>query len=136
VKRFGRVAGLVAVAVLLLLTAYTGIVDGLDTLRSAANPLERAAAAGQLAYGGLAVATLLASAIARRWVLPLLLAWGAALTIIGGLAPVVWGEQGPAVGIFAGICTAGIVALVLWACRSHNRSMSGRSRGRTEAEAG
>jgi hypothetical protein len=138
VKRLGRSVRLVAVVVLLLVTVYTGIVDGLGTFRSASvvEPLERFAAASQLVYGGLAAAALLASAIARRWVLPLLLAWGAALTVTGGLAPVVWGEQGALVGILAGLCTAGIVALVFWACRSHNRSVSGRSRGRTEAEAG
>ena len=137
-KRFGRFASLAAVLALLLLTAYTGIADGRDAFRSASadRPLERVAAAIQLLYGALAAATLLASALARRWVLPLLLAWGAALTVTGGLAPVVWGEQGALVGVLGGLCTAGVVALVFRACRSHNRGVSGRSRGRTEAETG
>jgi len=90
----------------------------------------------QILYGGLAAASLVASAVSRRWVLPLLLAWGAALTVTGGLAPVVWGEQGALVGVLGGLCTAGVVALVFRACRSHNRGVSGRSRGRTEAETG
>ena len=137
-KRFGRFASLAAVLALLLLTAYTGIADGRNAFRSASadRPLERVAAAIQLLYGALAAATLLASALARRWVLPLLLAWGAALTVTGGLAPVVWGEQGALVGVLGGLCTAGVVALVFRACRSHNRGVSGRSRGRTEAETG
>jgi hypothetical protein len=138
VKRFGRFASLAAVLALLLLTAYTGIADGRDAFRSASadRPLERVAAAIQLLYGALAAATLLASALARRWVLPLLLAWGAALTVTGGLAPVVWGEQGALVGVLGGLCTAAIVALVFRAARAHNRRVSGRSGGRTEAETG
>ena len=137
-KRVGRVVSLAAVVVLLLLTAYTGIADGLDAFRSASSvePLERVAAAIQILYGALAAASLVASAVSRRWVLPLLLAWGAALTVTGGLAPVVWGEQGALVGVLGGLCTAGVVALVFRACRSHNRGVSGRSRGRTEAETG
>jgi len=134
VKRVGRVVSLAAVVVLLLLTAYTGIADGLDAFRSASadRPLERVAAAIQLLYGALAAATLLASALARRWVLPLLLAWGAALTVTGGLAPVVWGEQGALVGVLGGLCTAAIVALAFLAARAHNRRVSGRSGGWTE----
>ena len=132
-KRLGRSVRVVAAVAFFLLTACTGIVDGLDALRSAVKPLERFAAASQLVYGGLAAVVLVASAIARRWVLPLLVAWGAALTVTGGLAPVVWGEQGALVGIVAGLCTAGIAALVLWACRSHNRDVAGRSRAGTEA---
>ena len=135
-KRLGRYARLVAVVALLILTAYTGIVDGIDAFRGAGTTVERVGAVLQLAYGGLAAAVLIASAIARRWVLPLLIAWGAALTLTGGLAPVVWGEQGVLVGLLGGLCTAGIVALVFWACRSHNRSVSGRGRGPTEAEVG
>jgi hypothetical protein len=133
VKRFGRAARLVVVAALLLLTAYTGIFDGLETSRSAVTPLERVAAASQLAYGGMAVATLVASLIVRRWVLPLVLLWGAALTLTGGLAPVVWGKQGALVGVLGGLCTAGIVALAIWACRRHNRDVAARGRAQTEA---
>jgi hypothetical protein len=138
VKRLGRSLRVAAVALLLLATVYGGIVDGLDAFRSssAVKPLERVAAASQLAYGVLAAATLIASAIARRWLLPLLLAWGAALTATGGLAPVVWGEQGALVGLLGGLCTAGIVALAFWAARAHNRSVSGRRRGPTETKAG
>lgn len=134
-KRVARSVRLVAIVAFFLLTAYTGIVDGLDAFRSASvvKPLERFAAASQLVYGGLAAVVLVASAVARRWVLPLLVAWGAALTVTGGLAPVVWGEQGALVRIVAGLCTAGIAALVLWACRSHNRDVAGRSRAGTEA---
>ena len=71
-------------------------------------------------------------AIARRWMIPILLVWGVALTITGGLAPVVWGEQGALVGIVGGLSTAGVVALAIWACRSHNREVAER-RAREEA---
>ena len=131
-KRFGRAARLVAVVALLLGTVYTGIADGVGNVRSATEPLERVGVASQLTYGVFGAATLFASAIARRWMIPILLVWGVALTITGGLAPVVWGEQGALVGIVGGLSTAGVVALAVWACRSHNREVAER-RAREEA---
>jgi hypothetical protein len=121
-RRLGPLARLSAVVAFLLLCAYGGIVEGLDASRSASTPAQKIAAASQLLYGAGAAAALLARLLLRRWSLPLLLVWGAALTVTGGLAPVVWGEQGPAVGLVAAVAVAAVVALVLWACRSDNAS--------------
>jgi hypothetical protein len=119
-----RAARLWAVVALLLLCAYTGIVDGLDSSRSASTLAQRIAAGSQLVYGVSAVAALLVLLLRRVWSLPLLLVWGAALTVTGGMAPVVWGEQSALVGLFAGATVALIVGLVLWAVRSHNQARS------------
>ncbi|HEY1251870.1 MAG TPA: hypothetical protein VGH97_11830 [Thermoanaerobaculia bacterium] len=119
-KRVGPILRQVAVVAFLLFTAYAGIVDGIDSSRSASGGGQRIASVCQLLYGGLATAALLGLLIRGRWILPLVIAWGAALSVTGGLAAVVWGGQSAVVGVFAGLCTAGIAALVVWACRRHN----------------
>jgi hypothetical protein len=131
VKRVGPILRQAAVVALLLLTAYGGIVEGIDASRSAVGLGQQLAGACQLLYGGLAAAALLALLVRRRWILPLVIAWGVALSATGGLAAVVWGEQGAAVGILAGLCAAGIAALVVWACRRHNEAALSRERTET-----
>lgn len=123
-----------AVVVLLLFCAYGGIVVGLDALRSVSTPGQRIAGASQLVYGISAVAALLALLLRRRWSMPLLLVWGAALTLTGGMAPVVWGEQNALVGLLGAAVVAPIVGLVLWACRSHNRGAVSSPPPRSGAE--
>jgi hypothetical protein len=91
-----------------------------DTFRSSATRGQKAAAVCQLLYGALAATSLLALLLLRRWAMPLVIAWGVVLAVTGGLAAVVWGEQGVLVGVFAGLCTAGGAGLVVWGCRRHN----------------
>jgi hypothetical protein len=129
-----RTVRLWAVVVLLLFCAYSGIVGGLDALRSVSTPGQRIAGASQLVYGISAVAALLALLLRRRWSMPLLLVWGAALTLTGGMAPVVWGEQNALVGLLGAAVVAPIVGLVLWACRSHNRGTVSSPPPRSGAE--
>jgi hypothetical protein len=112
-----RVAAIVA---LLLLTAYAGISGGIDSSRSAARGGQRLAATTQLIYGASAIAALIAIALRLRVALPLLILWGAALTVTGGLAPVVWGEGGIPVGLAAGLSVAVVVFLVVRGWRKHS----------------
>src|SRR5262249_47528338 len=100
--------------------AYKGIADGIDTAHSASGFGQQLAGVFQLLYGGLAAPALLALPVRRRWVMPLVVAWGVAVSVTGGLAAVVWGEVSAIVGVFAGCCTAAIAGLVVWACRRHN----------------
>jgi len=58
----------------------------------------------------------------RRWVAPLLVAWGAAVTVTGALTTVVWGGQGWGVAAAAGASIVAIVLLVPWAWRAHARA--------------
>lgn len=108
-----------AIASLLMLTAYTGLVDGSSGLRSALTPGERATIGTQLAYGVCSVAALVAMFVRRRWVFPILVAWGLALTVTGGLAPVVFGGTNVWIGVAGGASVAAVVALVLWGWRKH-----------------
>lgn len=105
---------------LLLLTTYAGLVEGPDAMRSAATQGQRVAALTQMLYGVFAVAALIAMPLRPRFVLPILVLWGAALTVTGGLAPVVYGETGILVGVMAGVSVALVVVLVVWGWRKHS----------------
>ena len=120
-RRAWRLVRIALVVALLAVTAFGGISDGLRTWREASSPLTSAASAAQLAYGGLSVAALLAMAFRRRWVGPLLIGWAVALTAVGTVASVIWGEQTWAVGAVAGVATAVAAALVVAGWRAHAR---------------
>ena len=90
-------------------------------MRSAETAGQRAASATEILYGVLSVAVLLAMAFRRRWVTPLLVAWGGALTVTGALAAVVWGEAEWWAGAIGGAGVLAVVALVVWAWRAHLR---------------
>lgn len=121
-SRAGRVLRAAFVVSIVALCAYAGLEDGLRAFAGAVTAAQRVASVTQLLYGALSVAVLLAMLFRRGWVAALLLAWGAAVTVTGGLAPVVWGEQGWGVGAAAGASVAAAVALVLWAWRAHERA--------------
>jgi len=124
VVRVGFVAGLVA------LCASSGIGGAMDEWRSAETAGQRIASATEVLYGVLSVAVLLAMAFRPRWVTPLLVAWGAALTVTGAMAAVVWGGAAWWAGAVGGAGVLGVVALVLWAWRAHLRgARAGRSAG-------
>jgi alpha/beta superfamily hydrolase len=117
VRRVGRLLGLVAIVALLVATAYVGLVEGLDARRSAATIAQRTASVLQLLYGGCAVVTLAAMTIRRSLVRPLLVVWGAALTAVGAMAPVVYGGASILAGVAGGVMVAAVVAAVLWGWR-------------------
>jgi len=113
----------IALVVLLVgVTAYGGIEDGLSAARGATTPAESAAAAVQLAYGGLSVLAMLAMALRRRWVAALLIAWGVAVTATGTIAPLVWGGAGWGACAAGGLATAVVAWLVVAGWRAHVRS--------------
>jgi hypothetical protein len=120
-RRAWRLYRIALVVALLAVTAFGGISDGLTTWREASSPLTSAASAAQLAYGGLSVAALFAMAFRRRSVVPLLIAWAVALTAVGTVASVIWGEQTWAVGAAGGAATAVAAALVVAGWRAHAR---------------
>ena len=113
VVRVGFVAGLVA------LCAANGISGGMDEWRSAETAGQRAASVTEVLYGALSVAVLFAMALRPRWVTPLLVAWGAAITVTGALAAVVWGGAEWWAGVIGGAGVLAVVALVLRAWRAH-----------------
>ena len=109
----------IAVAILLAL-AYTGIAGGIDQFDQSSHAHytigQIVQTVLQLAYGVLSVACIVARFWVRRWSRPVLIAWAVSLSLAGGLAPVVWGHSGLAIGILAGVATLliawGIAALL------------------------
>jgi hypothetical protein len=81
------------VIVALRLTAYNGLVEGINATRFPDTPGMKVATATQLLYGVAAVAALLSMRLRPRLVLPILVAWGLAVTATGVLAPVVYAGQ-------------------------------------------
>lgn len=101
----------------LLFIGYTGISGGLQQVGASATFGQRLQTATQLLFGALAVAALGTLVARRRWTGAVLLAWGAALTVGAGLAPVVWGGTGLLPAVAAAVATALIAWLTLWALR-------------------
>lgn len=112
-SRAGRVLcgiGCTALALLLAASAYNGIYEGLIAIRTAGTRGMLVASVTQLLYGGLGALALLALAVRRDWVAPLLVGWGITVTLTAGLAPVVYGGA----SLFTGIGTGVLTALIAW----------------------
>jgi len=101
----------------LLLMGYTGITGGLQQIGQSARLGQRIQTATQLVFGLLGVAAVAMLVVRRRWARLMLVAWGAALSISGGMAAVVWGGQGPLPAAAATVGSALIAWLTLWAVR-------------------
>jgi hypothetical protein len=115
---------LAAICGLLLLTAYIGVVEGLNTAPSAATTGQYLATATQLLYGVLSIASLVAMGLKHRSAGVLLALWGLAVTATAGLASVAWGGSSILVGLVASGATAAIAGLVFWGWRAHRTERS------------
>ena len=107
------IARWVATALIVALSALA-LKSAVDQLDSASTVGQQAATAAQFGYAaaGLVAAGAL---LGRRWWAgkPLGL-WAGLITVTGGMAPVVWGGAGVAVGLVAAAASAAIAALVMW----------------------
>ncbi len=114
-----KLLGLVVLVVLLLFTAYNGIIEGIAATHYAGTRGMQVATVGQLLYGFSATATLLALAVQRRLVAPLLIVWGVGGTLVSALAPVVYGGSPWGIGALSGAAAAFLFWLIhsLW-CRA------------------
>jgi len=99
---------------LLLATAYLGLVDGLGLVRQARTPLRVVATATELLYGVTAVGALVALASRHASGRYFLIVWAALLSVTAALAPPVWGGSSVAVGIESGVAAALLVGLLVW----------------------
>ncbi|HEU4699675.1 MAG TPA: DUF3565 domain-containing protein [Gemmatimonadales bacterium] len=104
-----------AAAFLLVLLSALGFWNVLRELHGGERAGQQLASATQAGYAvlGLTAAVALLGR-PRPWVRPVLWGWAVLVTTTGGLAPLVWGGQGPGAGIMAAAATAVVAALVLW----------------------
>ena len=126
-----KLAGLIVLLVLLLFTAYNGILEGIPALRFAGTKGMLVATYGQLLYGFSAVATLLALAFQRRLVAPLLVVWGIGGTLVSALAPVVYGGRPWGIGVLSGAAAAFLFWLILklWRVATRQPALGNGQRG-------
>jgi hypothetical protein len=110
-----------AVLALLALSA-TACIGYTDELRSMRSLGQAICAASQLVYCILGVAAAAALIWRPRWSRPLLYPWAAAMTLTGLTAPVAWGDGAWTAGVFGGVVTAAIGALVIWLAWSRSRA--------------
>ena len=105
----------VAAALLPLAVGTIGLYNNVDDWRSAQTFGQHVAGAGVIVYGPLGILAAVAILAGQRHWRPLLLAWSIACTLVGALAPVVWGGASPVIGIVAGFSSALLCAAALWA---------------------
>jgi hypothetical protein len=105
----------VVAAFLPLAVGAIGLYNNIDDWRSAQTFGQHLAAAGVIFYGPVGVAAGVALLVGwRRW-RPLFLAFAGSCTLVGTLAPVVWGGASPVIGVIAGFSSAMLCAAALWA---------------------
>lgn len=108
----------------LLLTAYNGLVEGVNATHFADTAGMRAATVTQLLYGVLGAGALLAMVFRFQWVFRLLLGWGVAVVATALLAPIVYAGRSTSVALAVGAGALVVASLVLWAWHAHSASFA------------
>ena len=105
----------IVAALLPLAVGGLGLYNNFSDWRSAQTFGQHVAAAGVVLYGPIGVLAGVALLAGwRRW-RPWLLAFSACCTLVGALAPVVWGGAPPFIGLFGGIGAATLCLAAFWA---------------------
>lgn len=119
-KRF-----LLVVAILLLLyLAWSGIQGGVEQVSQAQTLGQKVQTASQFVFGLLSLLVGASAFRVHRFSRIVRWTWVAAVTIAGGLAPVVWGASPWASGLVAGVSALAIALLILWILRIGTSPMS------------
>jgi hypothetical protein len=109
------------ILVVLIFSAYNGLVEGRNAFRSIGTTGHAIATATQLAYGVFAVLTLAALRLARRATGPLLVGWGITFAATMGLGPKVYAGSTLPIALLTGFLGLGVVLAVLWAWHLEQR---------------
>jgi len=113
------------IVLILVLSGWNGIVDGLTAAKQASVQGVRLAAVLQLLSGVSAAGALFLMVMEPPRVFSMLVFWGIVLTATASLAPIVVGGAPLTAGVAAGAATAIAVALVVWGWRAHEESERG-----------
>jgi hypothetical protein len=109
-------------ALLLLGLAYTGIAGGIQQYSESHTTGQWVQTNLQLVFGIFSILAVIAAFRASRWRRAVNVGFVASTTLAGGLAPIVWGEQGVLPGLAAGIAAALVCWLIVWLVGPHNRA--------------
>ena len=101
-------------AIVIALLSLWGGISALDQWRYAAGTGQVAATLTQVTYGVFGLLVGWAALWRPRVLGPLLWVWALALIATASLAPVVWGEEAWVAGLWAGLATVVIAALLAW----------------------
>ena len=108
---------------IVLLTCWVGIQQGLNGYRGSADLAQRITSGAQICYGIAAGAVLIALLRRSTMLKVALVAWGGTLSLVAGLAPVVWGGSPWPVGVLSAVACAATAALIGWGAVAHLRSV-------------
>ena len=118
----------IGAAFLPLGTGILGVINGLGDWQSAASLLQRVAAAGVVAYGPLGLVAAFLLLDGSRHARVALIAWTVAITIVGGVAPVAWGDAPVIFGFLSGFSTLLLCGAAHWAAaEARTRSLPATS---------
>ncbi len=109
--------GCLLIALLLLLAlAWLGLSGGARQAPLSHTAGQAMQSAAQVAYGLLSLMAVGTTFWHRRWMRPVLAGWALALTVAGGLAPVVWGDSSAAVGLLSAVASLAVAGgiILLW----------------------
>ena len=120
-----RWIGFVVLILLLLLTAYAGLTDGLSGIHQATGAGQWAATATQLVYGVCAILALAAMGARHRVATSFIQGWCIATILTSTLAPVVYGGANIIVGAGGGVGAALVSVLVLWIWKNRPANVNG-----------
>lgn len=109
-----RWIGFVALVLLLLLTAYSGLTDGLENVRHVVGVGQWMTIAAQLLFGVCAILALAAMGARHGSAKRFLYGWCVGTTLTSGLAPVVYGGANLLIGFVSGAAGAIISFIMLW----------------------
>lgn len=91
-----------------------GLRTNISDWQSATTLGQKLAGLGVLLYGPIGVAAAVALLLGHRVGKPLLIAFSVLASLVGGLAPVVWGDASPVYGLMAAISSAVLCGAALW----------------------
>lgn len=118
-KRHWPVVRLTLVVLVLVLTAWNGLVDGLSAAKLATTPGVRVAAILQLLCGVSAGGALFSMVMDPPRVFSILVFWGIAFAATAAIAPVVAGGAPLSAGVAPALVSGAAAALVVWGWRVH-----------------
>ncbi len=91
-----------------------GLRTNIGDWESATTLGQKLAGLGVLLYGPIGVAAAVALLLGKRIGKPLLIAFSVIASLVGGLAPVVWGDASPMYGILSAFSSALLCGAAFW----------------------